>query len=390
MRKAAVLAGFLLIGVFAGCRRAQAPVSQLVVGEVEPLTGRLAAEGQNVHKGVLLAVKEVNAAGGIGGRQVRLEVRDDQSKPELAQSAAEELASKVGALGLVGEYVDSQVAAVAQVAKAKQVPFVAAASLQKELVSPGHPYFWRVSNLAGFVRATTGFLLDQGVRSVSILHANTPGSKQLAEDQAARLKEAGVRVDGVSGYAPGTQDFSSLLARVRDARSEALLFNGAVGEDIQVTKGMRALGVEPRIVLFAFGADLKEFLSELGPLAEGKYGTVAWEKGLGGGAGQAFYEAYVREYGEEPGQLAAHGYAAARALLDGLRLLAEKPGGLEKALKDPRTVSGAFSALAVQTPLGMVQFTAYGDPVSYQRYVFQIRGGQRRIVFPRVFPSPTG
>jgi len=96
-------------------------------------------------------VAEANEAGGIGGKQLRLISRDDQSRPDVAISRAEELCSWEKVAALTGGYVDSLVGPIAAVAKKYRIPYVASASLQKELTQHKNPYFFRVSRLQGFV-----------------------------------------------------------------------------------------------------------------------------------------------------------------------------------------------------------------------------------------------
>ena len=79
---------FCLAAAGAAPARAAEPI---VSGEINPLTGALARQGTTVHQGIVLAIEEQNARGGIAGRSLLLLSRDDESRPERAISAAEEL-----------------------------------------------------------------------------------------------------------------------------------------------------------------------------------------------------------------------------------------------------------------------------------------------------------
>ena len=109
--------------------------------------------------------------------------RDDQSQPDVAISRAEELCGWKKVLALTGGYVDSLVGPISEVAKKYQVPYVASASLQKELTQRGNPYFFRVARLQGFVKPLCGILSEQlRPQRLAILHAATPGSTEFAQD----------------------------------------------------------------------------------------------------------------------------------------------------------------------------------------------------------------
>ena len=89
------------------------------IGEINPLTGKLAMHGMEIHQGILYAVEEVNSRGGLGGHPVELISRDDQSQPEVAINQTQELLLREKVVGLVGGYVDSMVGPISELA-AKQ------------------------------------------------------------------------------------------------------------------------------------------------------------------------------------------------------------------------------------------------------------------------------
>jgi branched-chain amino acid transport system substrate-binding protein len=370
-----VLAGAiaLLPGCTRGDRQPQAP-SPIVLGEVDPLTGPLAATG--FHNGILLAVEQANQAGGIRDRQIRLLVRDNQSRPDLAASAAQGLVTRDHAVALVGGFVDSLVAPVASVANSRKVPFVAAASLAKELTSSGNRYFFRVSSLAPFTASTVGFVRSRRAAKVGIIYSSTPGSTQLAQDQRAALEGAGLVVNPFQSVTVGTQDFGPLLTRVKEASPDALLVNDpSEGDAILMAKQLRALGVRLPVVLFTFGLEPPTLVA-MGPVADGLYATVAWEAGLpvGGKPGASLGRDYRQRFGAVADEGVAHGYAAAAALIQAMR-------GLGTAQITSQQLAGALRDVSVDTPLGTVRFTSTGDPSAYRRYVVQVRERAYTLVF---------
>ena len=141
-------APLLALGLLAArCSREPKRTEELRIGEVASLTGALAAQGTAVHEGVVYAVSEVNAAGGVHGRPVELITRDDGGRPEEATTAAQDLTTRERVSALVGGYVDSIVGPVAQVAERERVPYVASSSLDQRLTQRGNAWFFRVSRL---------------------------------------------------------------------------------------------------------------------------------------------------------------------------------------------------------------------------------------------------
>ena len=88
------LAIVCLLIVILWCTNNKVVAETIKIGEINPLTGRLAKQGSEIHQGVAVAVAEVNDGGGLKGRQVELISRDDQSQPDVAISRAEELCAR--------------------------------------------------------------------------------------------------------------------------------------------------------------------------------------------------------------------------------------------------------------------------------------------------------
>lgn len=349
------------------------------MGEINSRTGRLAAQGLAIARGIRIAVDGVNARGGVDGRVLRLVERDDEGKPERAIAAAEELVSRHRVVALIGGYVDSLVAPVSEVAERARVPYIATASLDERLTARGYRYFFRVSRLSPYVSATVGVVRDEmRPRRVAILHATTPGATQLAARQRDALQDAGIQVALVEPFAPGLADFTPLLRRVRDVQAEVLLSDAFFADHLLVVRQMAQAGVRLPGFLGAFGLEFPDTIRELGGAAEGLLGTTTWQPGVyvpGAPAeSRAFVEAYRSRFGGDPAPLSMHGYAAARALAEALAAAGSAATG--------ESVRQALSRVDVETPLGRIRFDAQGDPRDYERVIVQVQEGRHVVVYP--------
>ena len=336
-----------------------------------------------MHQGIVLAVEEANAGGGIAGRPLTLLSRDDEGKPERAIAAAEELASRHRVAALIGGYVDSLVGPIGEVADRSRIPYLATASLDERLTTRGNRFFFRVSSLASYIRVTTGIILDVfRAKNVAILYSSTPGASQLARRQKETLERAGVKVSVFEPFAPGLSDFTPLLARVRDQGAEVLLSDTFFADHLLLIRQMAQGGITLKAFLGAFGMEFPGVIRELGPASEGLFGTTSWQSGvnLSGNEGEslAFIEAFRKRFGAEPVPLTMHGYAAARTLLRAM----ESVAAAGKALTG-ETLRDALARADVQTPLGRVKFDEGGDPLFYERVVIQIQGGRHVVVYPK-------
>ena len=365
------------------CSRETGPAAELRIGEINSLSGVLAAQGTAVHEGVVFAVSEVNGRGGLRGHPVRLVTRDDGGQPDSATNAAHDLAVREKVSALVGGYVDSIVGPVAQVAQRERVPYVAASSLDQRLTKRGNSFFFRISRLEPFVDATTAVPLGiLPARDVAILYSSTPGASQLARLQKERLEAMGARVSAFESFQTGTPDFLPLLARVRSSGATLVLMDGFFADNLVLLRQIHGPTGPALPVVGAFGMEFPALVSQLGPLAEGAMGAIVWEPGMslsGDLEGSRAYEAgFEKQFGHPPAPLSMYGYAATRAVLAALEATA-RPA----AVPERDAVRDALRRTDLLLPLERLKFDEQGDPLFYQVGIFRIENGRHVLLYPR-------
>jgi branched-chain amino acid transport system substrate-binding protein len=374
----------LAFGLFAAqCSREPKRAVPLRIGEVASLSGVLAAQGTAVHEGVVYAVSEVNAAGGLHGHPVKLITRDDGGRPDEATTATLDLTTRERVSALVGGYVDSIVGPVAQVAERERVPYVASSSLDQRLTQRGNAYFFRISRLEPFVDATTAVPLELlPTKDVAILFSATPGATQLARLQKERLEAHGVRVSAFESFQTGTPDFIPLLARMKSSGARLLLMDGFFADNLVLLRQVSGQTSSGFAVVGAFGMEFPALVEQLGPLVEGAIGAIVWEPGMslsGDLEGSRAYETgFAREFKHPPAPLSMYGYTAARAVL----------AALEKASRmsvppERDAVRDALRGTDLLLPLEHLRFDEHGNPQHYEVGIFQIQNGRHVLLYPR-------
>ncbi len=383
---------FTSMGVISLLAVAQA--ATLTLGEINPLTGRFAAHGTALHRGIQLAVDEANASGRL---RITFVSRDDEGRPDRAVAAAEELTTRVRAAALVGGYVDTLVGPISEVAERQRVPYVATASLDERLTQRGYRYFFRISHLQAYVDSTVGAVLDLfKPRRVAILFSATPGASQLGRRQRERLEKAGVQIPVFEMFTSGIADFTPLLTRVRDAGTEVLIADAFFADHLVMVRQIRALEVNVKAFLGAFGMEFPEVIRELGPSGDFLFGTTGWEPDFAEPGTQAASHAFVEQYRSrfrgEPPPLAMHGYVAARAIL----VAAERASARQDRQIGPEGIREELHRLDLPTPLERLQFDSGGEATHYRRLIVQIQQGTRVVVYPpdratgkAIYPMPS-
>jgi branched-chain amino acid transport system substrate-binding protein len=378
------LALLLAAGLLAAqASRQEEREAELRIGEIDSLSGVMAAQGTSVHEGVLYAIAEANGSGGINGRLAKLITRDDGGRPEEAVTAALNLAAREQVSALVGGYADSIVGPVAQVAQRERVPYVASSSLDQRLTRRGNAYFFRISRLEPFVDATTAVPLELWpIKQVAILFSSTPGATQLARLQKERLETRGVRVSAIESFQTGTPDFLPLLARLRSSGVQLLLMDGFFADNLVLLRQVHGPAGPVLPVVGAFGMEFPDLIKQLGSLAESAMGAVVWEPGMslsGDLEGSRVYEAgFVKQFRHPPAPLSMYGYTATRAVLAALENASRHSASPERdAIRD------TLAKTDLKLPLEHLRFDEHGDPLHYEVGIFQIQGGRHVLLYPR-------
>jgi len=385
---------FLLLLAF-WCYSPFAVAATIKIGEINPLSGRLAKQGVEIHQGIAVAVAEVNETGGLDGLRVEVISRDDQSQPDVAISRAEELCGWKKVVALTGGYVDSLVGPISEVAKKYQVPYVASASLQKELTQRDNPYFFRVANLQGFVQPLCG-ILSESLRPqrLALLHAATPGSTEFARDLRGCLQSRGIAVMLMEKFRPGTPDFTPLIAKLASMNMDVIVSGGFFADHLLLVRQLKENRVSPKAYIGPFGIAYESFVRELGENAEYLYSTFAWNPGITNpgteAASKDFVERFRSMFHQEPNTTNMHGYTSTRAVLAAMQSVLHQ----KKLLTGPN-IRQSLAKLDLVLPMERVAFDKHGDPRHYQHLVVQIQKGNFEVVYPperttasAIYPMP--
>jgi len=366
------------------------------IGEINPLSGKLAKQGIEIHQGVEVAIAEANEAGGVGGKPLELISRDDQSQPDVAISRAEELCGWKKVQALTGGYVDSLVGPIAAVAKKYRIPYVASASLQKELVEHENPYFFRVSRLQGFTEPLCGILIERfKPQRLAILHSATPGSTELARDLENCLKAHDIKIRLVEKFRPGTPDFTPLIGKLGEMKIDVIFSGGFSPDHILLVRQLKENRVSPKAYIGPFGIAYENFIRTMGEDANYLYSTCAWNPGITEPGSEATSRYFVKKFRQmfkqQPNTTNMHGYTSAKALI----------AAMQAVVSDGQALSGdnirlALTKLDLTMPMEHLVFDQNGDPLHYRHVVVQVQKGKLVVVYPPdrasgqpVFPTPS-
>ena len=337
------------------------------LGVAGPHSGDLAPYGIPAMRAAQLVVKQVNAKGGILGKQVELLIQDDQCKPEIATNTATKLVTD-GADVVLGHICSGATKAALGIYKDAKIPVMSPSATNPPLTQSGdYPNFFRtIASDDMQAKLAVDFAINQlGVKKVAVLHDKGDYGKGFAEFAKKFLDESGkVEVVLFEGITPGAMDYSSIVQKVRRNDADALIFGGYHPEASKLVSQMHRKRVNAAF-LSDDGVKDESFLKVAGEAAEGAYMTGPRDLSsipLNAAATAEF----KAEYGDDPGAFFQEGYAAALALLNAI----EKAGST-----DYDAVTKALRTEYVETPVGKIKFDSKGDAEGVGFSVYTVKNG---------------
>ena len=308
----------LLVGtlVLTSCRpgreaQTAGTTGDIPVGVYGAQTGDQAAFGTSTANGVRLAADEINAAGGVLGRKIRLHVEDTQGRADEAASAVTKLVTAQNVVALIGENSSNQSLAAAPIAQSNGIPMISPSSTNPAVTEKGD-YIFRVcftdpyqgKALAHFVRNelkldTAAILIDK----------KNDYSVGLGGVFRKEFEAAGGRIVGEQSYSGGDTEFRPQLTTLRAASPQALFIPGFYTEVGQIAIQARDLGLNVPLV-GGDGWDSPAVIQIGGKAIEGSYFSDHYFVGDTRPVVQKFVAEYRRRHGKNPEATAALGYDA--------------------------------------------------------------------------------
>ena len=290
----------------------------ILVGFYGSLTGDGASFGQSSREGAELAVDELNAAGGVLGRKLRLLVEDDQSKPEEASNAVTKLVTQNKVVAVIGEVASRRTLAAAPIAQRYQIPMITPASTNEKVTEVGD-YVFRVC----FIDPFQGEVLakfaynDLKARKVAILRDQSQDySVGLTDSVAQHFARLGGQVLPPVSYSGGDADFKAALTRIRSEKPDVLFATGYYSEAAIITRQARELGMKMPIL----GGDgwVGDALQNGREALNNTYISNHYSGDNPDPIVQNFVTTYKKRFNRDPDAIAALGYDAIKVLADSL------------------------------------------------------------------------
>jgi len=369
------------------------------LGHIHPLSGFLGFDGQELKRGLMLAVKEINEAGGIkslDGAKLKVLDADSEGKPNLAISAVERL-HRAGAVAIMGCYQSSVTLVASQIAEKLRVPFVVTVGVADKITARGFKYTFRVQPSAEQMGAQSVAYIKEiakaageNVKTVAYLHDNTAFGTSISGHVKNYAPQYGMQVIADIPYSPRAADVSTEVGKIKAAGADIIMDTGYFGDGVRVLRTMRNMRIKTKgIIGCANGAfSHPKFVKELGAMTEYVMDANYRANPRSPLTKKAFAH-YKQTYGTEMGPSTVFAYEAVYVIADALeRSKSTDREALREALSKTHITNHIL-------PQGPIVFGPDGQNKNARAALMQVLGGKIVVVWPEeyseakwVFPQP--
>lgn len=315
--KKSVIGSFVVAALLALTSCGAKETNEIKIGGIFPLSGAVAVYGVECKNGIDLAIEEINAAGGINGKNVVLISEDDEGNPDKTVNAYQKLTSKDGAKFIIGSLTSGCTQAITNRAQAQKVVQIAPAATAPAITDAGD-FIFRACFIDPFQGRVGGKFSAEtlNAKTAAILYdTGNDYSVGLTENFEAAFTQAGGTIVAKEAYTTNDKDFNAQLTKIKSAKPDVVYLPDYYNVVALIAKQLRAQGIEAPIV----GADgwdgiLGNSSAEvLNGFYSNHYATDSTDPAV-----QAFVKKFNDKYSKDPNSFAALGYDAVYILKDAI------------------------------------------------------------------------
>lgn len=315
---AAMLATTGCGGILGGGGAKTADSGPIKIAAVIPMSGSSAPTGVYMKNGMQMAVDEINAKGGVLGRQLSLDLEDGACDPTQAAAAANKAVSN-GAVVSVGGYCSGATLPTLPIFAKANIPMIIPAANSQELVNQKLPNVFMINGTGSQqAAAAVKFMVKDGVKNVALVDDNTSYSKDIATETKKDLQADGtVKVALATSVTAGESDYSSAVHDIMGANPDMLYWTGYYQEGGLIINQLKAAGYKGKVMVADGSVDPSLVKIAGAANAEGVFATMTQTPDTIKGA-ETWIANYTKAFGGAPGPYSTQSYDAVRVAAEAI------------------------------------------------------------------------
>ena len=347
---------------------AQRDIKVAVAG---PFTGNIAAFGEMIRRGAELRAKEINAAGGVNGKQLTLVFEDDTGKDKEASLVATRIATNRQILAVVGHFNSSCSLAGKPIYKRASIVALSPGSTNVRVCEGSDWYFrnlYRDDFQGEFgAKYIKKFLTD--VETIAIFFDNDDYGRGLKDGFTQSAQRVGLQIVATEAYDRDNTDFKAQLTSIKAKNPDLVFIAGLYSQAGLIVSQARETGITAQF-FGADGVDSPDFLQIGGEAAEGTYITTPFVFELGGAEAQRVAQDFEKMYGVAPDTWAALTYDAVGMIVEAIEKGGEDRKAIQQYLASINSAEKGYNGIT-----GLTYFDKNGDCIK-PAYVKIVRDGK--------------
>jgi branched-chain amino acid transport system substrate-binding protein len=333
-----------------------------------------AEHGIPSRRGVEMAVDEVNKAGGINGRQVKLFVEDEKDSPATAVNAVQKLINVDKVVAIIGPMTSGDMMAAGKIADNAKVVAISPTATTPKLSGYGASLCRGCSRIDKQAEVLTDYVAKKWKpKTVAIFFSNEPYGKGCAALFGKFFEKHGIKIVAKESFNRGARDFKSELTKIKAAKPDILFIPGYTPETAPAAAQARQLGMKQRI-LGVYGDMDPVYIKLAGKAAEGHVIGGEYDEGYNTPKNKAFKKKYdaLAKKNKEPYNImfAALHYDAASVILAGMKKNGPTSEGIRKYIKGVKDYDGVTGKLSFDQNNDVVRAGSKGI------YVLEVKQGK--------------
>lgn len=293
---------------------------EIFLASANPMTGDSAQFGDMKVKAMNVAIDEVNASGGINGKQVKLLVGDDTGNPKEAPNVAQKFTSDDKILGLIGHWNTSCTLAARGIYESAGLPVIT--DIVNKSISDGttpHVYRISLSDTQQAIQLAQYSYNQLGKRKVAIMHSANDYGTNLTTEFTKEFKKLGGEVVATEMYFEGqSKDFSPQITKIKSKNPDLLFVAGYYVETALIAQQSQSLGLKVQMI-GTEGISSDELIKLGGKSVEGIVFAGFFHPDIEFSGTKEFVKAFRDKYGKDPDTYAALAYDSAKLFLSAIK-----------------------------------------------------------------------
>lgn len=366
--------------------------ASITIGINLPLTGADASDAANIRDGALMAIDQINAKGGIGGKvKINPLVKDGgtvaagQYDPAQAATNMKQFVADSSVMGVVGPQMSGSGKAMSPIASQASLVLITPASTNPDITDPQYASQYRPGGKAIYFRTVTtdayqgpfmaNFAVEKlNLKNVYVVDDTGAYGEGIANSFEAQAKKKGITILGHDKLDPKESDYTTILTKIKGMNPDGLYYGGVQQAGVKLAK--QAFDVFPKIAkMGGDGMYSTSFPHDAGQAAEGWYASIAAPDTIDQPEAKDWIGQYKQKFNKDPQDYAITSY-------DGVLVLADS---IERIMQDGKpltreNVEAYMLTSSLPTIQGTIAFDDNGDVKDKIVSIFQVTNGAYKFV----------